>query len=537
MFPPTATLISRLPQDALYEIFSFIAVPVLQTTPGWEPQVTFPKGRSQSHLRPLSVLRKGSQVCRTWRKMLLDSPVLWGRAIDFDVLVFADNEWREEVTKRTKTAPLFVTGSLDKTTDKILSSFLAKYWSRVEVLEIHSEQSWPGPDGYVFSPNDWSFLAQPTNTIKHFVLKIPTTSDMDHQLFSGNAPSIRFFSTHRIFHHINPSWAANLHHLEIQIVATYHEPRLTAQEIFSALMVAHTLEVLILVGSLEEKPAGRLQKINLPNLRHITINDTVFACNTVLGNITARRGCCLSVDACDEPDFVDATPDDLLTTRDLCMGYFTQYYELHAPQESHFQISDLKDSHFLAITPSENRPIDTQEGSSEGFAVMIDASMTSTRTPRNFVEGLVGLDFSSIISLDLEMDPEEVEPSSPYFLSFLSSFGSVTTLMTNLQTLDSVLNHLPSFEPLKTPLFPSLVTLKICTSYDPVSMDLETLQPVLSFLQRRSDLRKAIQILDLADLFRYPYIHQNDESNDASNVVAKIEGLDVLWTKPVNILV
>jgi hypothetical protein len=35
---------------------------------------------------PLTIARRSSQVCRLWRDIILSSPSLWGRIIDFDYL-------------------------------------------------------------------------------------------------------------------------------------------------------------------------------------------------------------------------------------------------------------------------------------------------------------------------------------------------------------------------------------------------------------------------------------------------------------------
>ena len=53
-----------------------------------------------------------SQVCQSWRALLLQSPATWGRVLNLDRLLTFNKDGQKEILRRTGTAPLCIVGSV-----------------------------------------------------------------------------------------------------------------------------------------------------------------------------------------------------------------------------------------------------------------------------------------------------------------------------------------------------------------------------------------------------------------------------------------
>ncbi|KAF9552319.1 hypothetical protein CPC08DRAFT_714715 [Agrocybe pediades] len=62
-----------------------------------------------SHDR-LRAARYSSQVCRSWRSLLLRSPIVWARLLDLNSLRKSKEKWTEEVVSRIGNAPIWIEG-------------------------------------------------------------------------------------------------------------------------------------------------------------------------------------------------------------------------------------------------------------------------------------------------------------------------------------------------------------------------------------------------------------------------------------------
>ncbi|KAF4610547.1 hypothetical protein D9613_006532 [Agrocybe pediades] len=117
--------ISTLNHDILYHLFDII-VSYVQL---WSS---------------LDVLRYASQVCEGWRDIVLSSPILWGKCLNFDHLTRSKGAWRAEVIKRTGDALISITcrrklnysepGAEDE--DLFVASFIKDNWHRIRSLDI-----------------------------------------------------------------------------------------------------------------------------------------------------------------------------------------------------------------------------------------------------------------------------------------------------------------------------------------------------------------------------------------------------------------
>ncbi|KAF9557575.1 hypothetical protein CPC08DRAFT_710289 [Agrocybe pediades] len=89
----------------------------------------------------LSILHHGSQVCTPWRGLLLSSPSLWGKSLNFDLLM-GKPAWRDEVIRRSGESPAYITrlgGSrsyFDREEELFLATFIRNNWQRTKLLRI-----------------------------------------------------------------------------------------------------------------------------------------------------------------------------------------------------------------------------------------------------------------------------------------------------------------------------------------------------------------------------------------------------------------
>ncbi|KJA17807.1 hypothetical protein HYPSUDRAFT_205907 [Hypholoma sublateritium FD-334 SS-4] len=58
----------------------------------------------------LITTRTASQVCQNWRSLMLATPLLWGRLLDFDILARSTGEgyWGDELVRRTGSSVLWI---------------------------------------------------------------------------------------------------------------------------------------------------------------------------------------------------------------------------------------------------------------------------------------------------------------------------------------------------------------------------------------------------------------------------------------------
>ena len=92
---------------------------------------------------PLTTTRHASQVCRVWRDILLQSPLIWARCIDLDVLDQRLDNWRELVLERTGDSMLSVTAVSahrrmipGSSIETFLVNLLDKHWARISEIDV-----------------------------------------------------------------------------------------------------------------------------------------------------------------------------------------------------------------------------------------------------------------------------------------------------------------------------------------------------------------------------------------------------------------
>jgi hypothetical protein len=123
--------IAKLHRDLLWQIFATNATLDL-------PKIGQEFGTYSSSPSPLTTARHTSQVCVSWRQLIIDSPSLWGNIIDLEAL--QQDAWRNEVLLRTGNSDLSIFGDLGgedfQHVKKFLEMLLKNHWTRIKWVHI-----------------------------------------------------------------------------------------------------------------------------------------------------------------------------------------------------------------------------------------------------------------------------------------------------------------------------------------------------------------------------------------------------------------
>ncbi len=166
----------------------------------------------------LNITRATSQVCRSWRNVMLATPSIWAKLIDLDcVRNLILNKWRNELIRRSATSLLWIKAKKlnDINPGHYLVNFLFdvvhKHWNRDSNTgcqcirkDIHTIQYAP--------------LFLPAPHLKVFDLNIGTALDT-LTLFSRQAPMLRRFNSQWQQVDSNAPWLHQLHSIELLLEA------------------------------------------------------------------------------------------------------------------------------------------------------------------------------------------------------------------------------------------------------------------------------------------------------------------------------
>ena len=122
--PPTAP-IHNLNEDVLLPIFTI-------------------NGDMFADIDALDTTRRTSQVCRTWRHLMLATPSLWARLIDLDrIFCVLSDEWLSDLIQRSRDTPLWIKASdvhLSMNVPVIVD-IISRNWNRIQKLVALDEDA------------------------------------------------------------------------------------------------------------------------------------------------------------------------------------------------------------------------------------------------------------------------------------------------------------------------------------------------------------------------------------------------------------
>lgn len=464
--------------------------------------------------RPLTTARLSSQVCRSWRHLLLDSPSIWGRLIHLDSLDLKSNHWRQEVLRRTRSSPLWVsgnvTGSCEYPTPLRLYFYSLLYdpsrWERIEKLNIIVH-------GSDISDSAWTTFFLPAPNLQIFEVYFPhitnplfqdtVSPNSRKRLFGNYAPALLEFHGDGVEFAVDSTWLANLHEIAIP-------SRLTVPEILELLLHMPLLESFFLQFSEateEWLPSGIRSQVELPALTILLLTNSLATCSTLLEHIYPAKTCSLSLTTNSFYDRKLISKDVLRSLKQHLPRYIHNYFGTYTSKHLrlrffddvfHFEDESHRHVHHIFFTlciytKADSPSLDKSESQNlTDFLLQIFAKCASDAPSQ----------FSSITELSLDMRHAE-NTSLQYFHSMLSSFPSVQHLKTNEDSIVFLLSlaKLQKDETTGTArsmLFPCIQTLQL-TYLDPDYFALpgSTSGSLLPFFKLRKESGHPINTLDL----------------------------------------
>ena len=436
------------------------------------------------------MLRYTSQVCSTWREIILSSPSLWARIIDLGGLTQRSNDWRHEVLERSQKSLLSIQGTIYAEPKHALQrsfflGMISDQWERIRHLQvtIHVKES--------MDCDAWNSLWRPSPTLEKFALAVVTPKGArihipntpNQTFFSNVAPRLQTFDL-RTYVSINlqAPWVSQLRRFGISSACTL-------PGLFSALSEMKFLEELSIENIREPKedvffPAFH---IKLPLLKQLAIHQNISICLDILDSIVPAEGCRIRVKS-----FNSNLHNFLALRKPLCgvLNRYTKNY-LNANSPSTLSLALDKRSACLQIC-NERSGLGTSISIPDPASLQFSISIYSIMSPfrpcmfASFVRILTGCRMENFSTFKMRIFGRPFEEYDPGFIHIISSLVSVTELEATTEAL-ALLHGIPS----DARIFPALKTLKIdnFTRVDPIK--------IAKFLVRMVSNKTPIDNLDL----------------------------------------
>jgi hypothetical protein len=511
-------LIFKLHEELVWRIFLLNA--------DLNDEITFDAGQSLAAPRGqdpafttngLTVTRRTSQVCRSWRSLILSSTAIWGRVIDLHILKHASQMWSHEVLKRTGEAPLDIKGELlgmSPTMTPFFSFLVQHHWARIRSLDISIfGVQWIREDA-------WDFLKQPAPNMQvcsiyfhdGYTDKPNFFSETDMGLFANGAASLRELRITHMTFEPDASWLAQLRHLDLASPFSLHQ-------LFEVLKHTPVLEKLILRRQTIDDPesASEPSQIILPRLRSINIAHRLTTCLTVLESIVPTSGCGLTILARDT-NIVEEAPLSTaeITRLRLTISRFSKaYFSVWKATQVYLEVAVHTFRFEGRFTSDEMRlpPISAPE-----FNIHLENSNGFPRQASlSILDDLAGNSFVDVSTLIIHIFPPMLHPVDSQFTTFILSLPSVNELRATPYALGLLINMSHPLQDGKSSpaaVFRQLRTLVVDSEFDQLS--------IASFLEwKRRIGGTAIDVLDLTNV----KVHHADEVGEA---IGSFDGLKVL---------
>jgi hypothetical protein len=202
--------IAKLHHDLLWQIFA------INTTLDL-PKIGQNFRTYSPYPSPLTTAHHTSQVCASWRQLIINSPSLWGNIIDLKSLHQESDAWRNEVLLRTGNSDLSIFGDIGgkgrQHAKKFLEILLKNHWTRIQWVHVEFngydiEDSW--------SDSAWSALGRPAPNLRFFSIRFeynalpPIRSSPGFILFANHAPLLAHFQQNHLPMNLEASWTSGL---------------------------------------------------------------------------------------------------------------------------------------------------------------------------------------------------------------------------------------------------------------------------------------------------------------------------------------
>ncbi|KDR68522.1 hypothetical protein GALMADRAFT_256750 [Galerina marginata CBS 339.88] len=285
--------------------------------------------------RPLTIVRRSSQVCRKWRGVILESSSLWGKVVDMSLLCgLARGHWLNEVIRRSGQQFLHVTTDNAGVSSRLpaLIVLLDDHWERIRSLNVTMVVGYSA--GMLVREEVSRILRRPTEVLQSFRVEIKIDGLqianflVDVPLFANSAPCLTAFSSGHLFlgQHTPNSWLSQLQTLFLSSGL----PTYTLQQILQALEGMPGLVTFTITGhSVHPVTSNAHKVVSLPNLKFLRIlSGQIVTVTAILDNLVVPAGCTLVAiatqgDQFDEEEELD--PRAYQSFRHYSQNYFQVY--------------------------------------------------------------------------------------------------------------------------------------------------------------------------------------------------------------------
>ncbi|KJA23911.1 hypothetical protein HYPSUDRAFT_39427 [Hypholoma sublateritium FD-334 SS-4] len=360
----------------------------------------------------LDTARTTSQVCRSWRNIMLMTPSIWAKLIDLDcVQRLLLNKWRNELIRRSGSSLLWIKakklGQINPAHYLVnfLFDVLHQHWGRIQILvaDVYGKD---------IHPIQYAPLSLPAPHLETFDLNIGAGGLDTSTLFSRQAPMLRRFTSQRNHVDITAPWLHQLHFIEFPWGNTT----------LPVLSVTQNLRELKIHRSKIRHATLPLPTVTLPNLRRLDICLDLRYVASILDNLEIPRNCSLNI-------YTWSTLtayDDLWPVLDTVAQAAQHYFHSYPPTNILFQLSDER----LTLEDSMHP---------DKFSLIIGfyRLFHIPNVPVCFVDKLQTMaKFSGV--KELTFYAKDLPPLD--FLSFINCFSSVQTIRTSEQNIQYLIS-------------------------------------------------------------------------------------------------
>jgi len=488
--------IAKLHADLLWRIFVFNAV---------MERLSFDDIEIDA---PLTTARYTSQVCASWRQLIISSSSLWGNIIDLNSLHQKSDMWRNEVLVRTGNSPLSISGFIYQLVDgpdilQFFESLLQNHWTRI--VRVVVEIGWAPRK---LHDDTWSALACPAPNLKAFLIQ--TDSHLPDcflspglSLFANYAPLLtRFDQPNHAPINPNASWLPGITSLSLNSVPTL-------SILLDMCSRMHSLQALKLSFSDKDPTPGiQLRSVNLPSLTTLDIHGALNVALEFLDNITPSPGCSLRLSLRLPSNFSNPSAELLFSHR-IIGGFADNYFSHHICSTCYLRYTP-RDIRVEAISYDNS-----YNKAQSNFAVFTSGHPRSlTSAIALFSATLLPAYFSHATTLHLSIAPLTTAHSlGPLFCEFM-------TTMVTLEKLHVTTGGLNLFGVLQQRFFPRLKTLVWVPSITNVEEWEESTNIITDFLAMRRKIGFPIETLEWEMLSGVPM---------DINKFEELIGLKVVW--------
>ncbi|KJA26626.1 hypothetical protein HYPSUDRAFT_198890 [Hypholoma sublateritium FD-334 SS-4] len=437
-----------------------------------------------------------SQVCRGWRELMLESPKLWGKLLDFDVIGQRKVEapWVDELLRRSGSRSalwikaqraLGVDDSPRTELQDLFLKVLAENWHRTQLLSVNLR--WSKFDLRRAFCNTIS-LPAPELASFDFTAGIsaedipyqPIPGEFEYPLFKNDAPCLRTFKATLHKFDLRAPW---VHHLSDMYIG--HSFPLSI--VLDALATTDNLHHLDITDvSVHQDDIQHLRRISLPRLSRLKLSVDAITCVAFLDHVQTPPDCTLTYNASNRFSAAEVAEDVFAPLIRRLAKFARRYFKAVPP----IHMALHRKPGILCFS-------DMQPTISFGFIALLqrtDGLEFPVNVVNTFFSGFSRLRFPQATHIWLELS---VETPAELWRPFLRRFPSAEVMLISIRHIDyftvfaTILVQTPE-------VLPSLKTIKLRPGdqFNPIRPNLHDLSVIALFQAARIVMtRRPVQVM------------------------------------------